>query len=315
MKASYIISYGESDVIRYGDLPDVVQGKSELLIEVKAVSLNPLDFKLKHGIIKLLTGSKFPKILGSDFAGIVKNSSPDIPGYKPGDRVYGAVQLLFGKGGALAELLSADPKRVSHIPENMSFEEAASLPVAALTALNGLRNCGVTNGKSVLINGATGGVGHFAVQIAKAKGAYVTATCSQSNAALAKKLGADETIGYTREDLAKTDKKFDAILDAYGKMDYKDVRRLLKRGGTYASTLFFPTSHFASLIVRLVYNKKLTSSNMRALPEDYNEIEKLFAEKKLKPVIENIYTLEKAADAFDLAEKGKPKGKIIIRIQ
>jgi NADPH:quinone reductase-like Zn-dependent oxidoreductase len=188
------------------------------------------------------------------------------------------------------------------------------LPIAALTALNGLRRCEVAKGTRVLINGGTGGVGHFAVQIAKAKGAVVTATCSEANAELARALGADETIRYNKEDLASTDKKYDAILDAYGHMDLNDVYRLLRRGGIYASTMINPLYRVTSFLIKLIYGKKLTSSNMRALPEDIVEIEKLFNEKKLHPVIENYFTLDKADEAFELAEKGKPRGKIIIRI-
>jgi NADPH:quinone reductase-like Zn-dependent oxidoreductase len=314
MKSSFIVSYGGSEVHRYGELPDPLPGKGDLLISIKAVSLNPVDYKIKHGVAKLLTGSKFPKILGSDFAGIVRYAGPDVKNFKTSDRVYGSSSVIFRKQGALAELLRVKPKYVRHIPEEMSPEEAASLPIAALTALNGLRKCEISHGKSILINGATGGVGHFAIQIAKAKGAIISATCSQKNADLAKVLGADETIGYKKEDLANIDKTFDAIFDAYGKMDFENVCRLLKRKGVYASTLFFPTSFFSSTLVKLVFNKKLTSSNMRSRPEDYKEIERLYSEKLLKPLIENIFTLENASDAFEFAEKGNPRGKIIIKL-
>ncbi len=190
----------------------------------------------------------------------------------------------------------------------MSFNEAASLPIAALTALNGLRKCGVKAGSHVLINGGTGGVGHFAVQIARARGAIVTATCSEGNRELASKLGADEVMGYSPEELAATDKKFDAVVDAYGKMELRHVCHLLKRGGTYASTLFIPPPYLSMILVRLVFGKKLKSANMRRHPEDWKELERLFAEGKLKPLIENVFPLEKAAEAFELAEKGKPAG-------
>jgi NADPH:quinone reductase-like Zn-dependent oxidoreductase len=314
MKAYYSTSYGGSEGSLFGDYPDPVAGINQLLIEVKAVSINPVDFKIKRGDLKLLTGSKFPRIFGSDFAGIVKNTGSKATKFKSGDRVYGVTSVIFKKPGALAQLLAVDQKSARLIPEEISFEEAASLPIAALTALNGLRRCGVKSGTDVLINGGTGGVGHFAIQIAKAKGAVVTATCSAGNEELAKKLGADATIGYRGEDLEKTEKKFDAILDAYGKMDLKDVCRLLKRKGTYASTMAGPSIFFTSFLVRLIYDKKLTSSNMRSRPDDKAEIEKLFREGKLKPVIENWFPLEKAADAFNLAEKGNPRGKIIVKV-
>jgi NADPH:quinone reductase-like Zn-dependent oxidoreductase len=314
MKAFYLTSYGGPERAVFGELADPVLESDKLLIQVKAVSINPVDFKIKRGDLKIILGSDFPKILGSDFAGVVKESGSWTKGFKPGDRVYGAVPLYLRKPGAMSELLFAEPKYARLIPAEISFEEAASLPVASLTALNGLRNCHINPGKHVLINGATGGVGHFAIQIAKAKGAVVTATCSALNAELAKKLGADEISGYSRDDLSKIPNKFDAIFDAYGKMEYKEVCRLLKRNGIYASTLFKPTSAFYSIFVRIVYGIKLTSANLRTKPEDYEEIEKLFLDKKLKPVIENIYSLEQAAQAFDLAEKGKPRGKIIINI-
>ena len=314
MKASFIVAYGGSDVIRYGDMPDPVIKKNELLIEIRAVSVNPVDYKLRSGIIKFITGFKFPKILGSDYAGIVKEIGPEVNGFKPGDRVYGSSSVIFGKPGKLAELVASDPLYVRSIPVSMTFEEAASLPVAALTALNGLRKGNISEGKSVLINGATGGVGHFAVQIARAKGAFITATCSPANADFAAQLGADEVIGYSRKDIASPGKKYDAIMDAYGKMKYDDICRLLKKRGVYTSTLFFPPSSFFAFFISILFNMRLTSANMRSLPEDYDELEKLFSEGKLKPHIDKTFSLDRTAEAFQYAEFGKPKGKVIITI-
>jgi NADPH:quinone reductase-like Zn-dependent oxidoreductase len=314
VKAFYLTSYGGPEASKFGVLPDTEAGTGQLLIQVKAVSINPVDNKIKHGDLKMIVGSKFPKIIGSDFAGIVKQTSQGADKFKPGDRVYGAISAFSGKPGSLSELISIDPKYVRPIPDGMSFEEAASLPIASLTALNGLKKCKVSSGTHLLINGATGGVGHFAIQIAKSKGAIVTASCSQTNAELAKKLGADKTIEYSKSDLLKTENKFDAILDAYGKMEYEVIRHLLKRNGIYATTLFFPKSFFSSIYIQIVFGKKLTSSNMRARPEDYDTIEKLFSQKKLIPLIENRFDLEKSEDAFEMAEKGKPRGKIIIKV-
>jgi NADPH:quinone reductase-like Zn-dependent oxidoreductase len=314
MKAYFSTAYGGPEVSSYGDFPDPEAGNNQILVEVKAVSINPVDYKVKRGVAKLMSGSKFPRIFGSDFAGVVKAVSDGVTRFSPGDRVYGATPVIWGKPGALAQLLAVDQKYARAIPGYISFEEAASLPIAALTALNGIRRCMVTEGKDVLINGGTGGVGHFAIQIARAKGAIVTATCRQGNAGLAKKLGADNTMGYSREEFAKTEKKFDAILDAYGKMDFEDVCRLLKRGGIYATTQIKPFLIFSSIFTQLMYGKKLTSSNMRSKPEDMDEMERLFFDKKLYPIIEHTFTLDQAGEAFELAENGKPRGKIIIRI-
>jgi NADPH:quinone reductase-like Zn-dependent oxidoreductase len=314
LKAFYKLSFKKSEASIYGDLPDPVADKNQMLIEVKAVSINPVDYKINNADTRFMPGAKLPKIVGSDFAGIVRKPAEDDSIFKAGDRVYGAVPIFFGKPGSLAELLVTESKNARHIPDGMSFQEAASLPVAALTALNGLRRCGITAGSNLLINGATGGVGHFAVQIAKAKGAVVTASCSGVNSELAMQLGADKVTGYRREDMANISDEYDAILDAWGKMKFKDIFRLLKKGGTYASPLFLLAPAFLTNIVWLFSRKKITSSNMRKRAEDYEEIEKLFGEKKLKPFIENTFTLEKASEAFEFAEKGRPRGKVILTL-
>ncbi|MCF8346603.1 MAG: NAD(P)-dependent alcohol dehydrogenase [Bacteroidales bacterium] len=314
MKASFLTSYGQPGSLQSGEMPEPVLQKNNILVQVKAVSVNPVDWKTRQGVLKLIQGSKFPRIIGSDFAGIVKETPPGVDQFKVGDRVYGAIPAFSGKPGALAEVASVQPKNVRAMPEWLSFEEAASLPIAALTATNGLRRCGVKKGTELLVNGATGGVGHFAVQAAKAKGAHVTATCSAGNTDLAKELGADEVYGYSGENTIPTGTQFDAILDAWGMMKNKEIHNLLKPEGTYASPLYMPWTVSRALWVRIRYGRKMTSSNMRKRPEDYDELEALMEHQQLKPVIENVFPLEKAAEAFDKAEFGKPRGKIIILV-
>lgn len=314
MNASYLVSYGQPESLQYGEMPRPAIQKNSLLVQVKAVSVNPVDWKIRQGVLKLIQGSKFPRIIGSDFAGIVKEVAPGIGDFKAGDRVYGAISAFSGKPGALAEIANIHQKDVRVMPEWLSFEEATSLPIAALTALNGLRRCGVQEGTKILVNGATGGVGHFGVQAAKAKGAHVTATCSEENFELARELGADEVFGYSGDNTISEGTQFDAILDAWGMMANKDIHRLLKPDGIYASPLFMPWTIFRALWVRIRYGRKMTSSNMRKRPRDYDELEALIEQKKLKPVIEDEFPLEKASEAFDKAEFGKPRGKVIIRI-
>lgn len=314
MKAYYKLSFKKSETGIYGDLPDPVADKNQMLIEVKAVSINPVDYKLFNANTGFLPGARLPKIVGSDFAGIVRKPADGESRFKAGDRVYGAVPIFLGKPGSLAELLVTESKNTRHIPEGISFQEAASFPVAALTALNGLRRCGVTARSKLLINGATGGVGHFALQIARAKGAVITASCSSGNSEMAMQLGADKTIGYRKEDFANLSDEFEAILDAWGQMKFKDIFRLLKKDGTYASPLILLAPAFLTNVVWLFSRKKITSMNMRKREEDYEEIERLFFEKQLKPVIENVFTLEQASEAFEFAEKGRPRGKVIINI-
>lgn len=314
MKAYYSKAYGDSEASAYGELPDPVAGPGQILAEVKAVSINPVDWKIRQGDARFITGFRFPRIFGADFAGIVRDTGEGVSAFKPGDRVYGSKSAVFNRQGALAELRAVDEANVRLIPEGMSFNEAASLPVAALTALNGLRKCGVGKGTKVLVNGGTGGVGHFAIQIARAYGATVVATCSRSNTDLALSLGADETIDHNTGELFSSGRKFDAIFDAHGHMNPWQVHRLLIPNGSYASTLFIPPPYLAIAAVRILHGKKLMSANMRAHDEDWVELERLCAEGSLSPVIENVFPLEQASDAFDLARKGGFRGKIIVTV-
>jgi NADPH:quinone reductase-like Zn-dependent oxidoreductase len=314
VKAAYLVSYGQPGSLQYGEMPEPVIKDNNILVGVKAVSVNPVDWKIRQGILKLIQGSKFPRIIGSDFAGTVVKVGPEITSFKTGDRVYGAIPAFSGKPGALAEIAEVSPKSIRVMPEWLSFEEAASLPIAALTALNGLRRCRVKEGTRLLVNGATGGVGHFGVQAAKAKGAHVTATCSAPNTELARELGADEVFGYEGDNTIRPGVQFDAILDAWGMMMDREIHRLLKPGGIYASPLFMPWTLFRASWVRIRFGMKITSSNMRSRPQDYDELESLLQQKKLKPFIESKYTLEMSSEAFDKAEFGKPRGKVIITV-
>lgn len=314
MKASYLVSYGKAESLKYGEMPEPILKKNSVLVQVKAVSVNPVDWKTRKGDLKLLLGSKFPMIIGSDFSGIVKEVAPGLDSFKTGDRVYGAIPAFSKTAGSLAEIALVHKKDLRIMPGWLTFEEAASLPVAALTATNGLRRCSVQEGSKVLVNGATGGVGHFGVQAAKALGAHVTATSSDNNIELARNLGADEVYNYSDENTLGPGVEFDAILDAWGMMDRKIIRRLLRPGGIYASPLLIPWTIIQATWARTRYGRKITSANMRKRPEDFDELESMMEQNKLKPFIESIYDLEKSSEAFDKAQFGKPRGKVIVKV-
>lgn len=314
MKAAYLVSYGKPDSLRVGEMPEPDLQKDHVLVRVKAVSVNPVDWKTRKGMLKILIGSKFPMIIGADYSGVIEKVGPGVESFKSGDRVYGVIPAFSKDQGALAEIASVHQKHLRRMPDWLSFDVAASLPIAALTATNGLRRCGVSAGTKLLINGATGGVGHFAVQAAKAKGVHVTATCSESNSELAKELGADDVYDYSGENALPLKMQFDAILDAYGKMDRKQIPQLLKPGGTYASPLLIPWTKIQAMLARIRYGRKFTSDNLRNRPEDFDELEDMIQKKQLKPIIESMFPLEKASEAFDKAEFGKPRGKVIIHV-
>jgi NADPH:quinone reductase-like Zn-dependent oxidoreductase len=314
MKAVFYNSYGGPELLQVGSLPEPVPGPDQLLIQVKSVSINPVDNKILKGNLKILTGSKFPQIPCSDFAGIVKETGSNIKDFTACDKVYGFVPTILKKPGSLAEFVLAIPSQVRKLPEGMAFEEAATLPVASLTALNCLRKGGNLQGKSVLVNGATGGVGHFAVQIAHTAGAKVTAICSTPNIELARKFGADQVIDYTKTDLSVWKTQYDVIVDAFGHMKQADARRMLTKSGIYTSTMFGPAAPFITLYNRLIHGKVLTSGNMRAETEDFEKIEALFKQGKLNPYVEKTFQIDQAQEAFRFFEKGKHRGKIVIRI-
>jgi len=169
VKAFLAHSYGGPEVMHIGDVADPVAGRGEVLVAVRASSVNPVDWKVRDGAVRIMTGRRFPKVYGCDLAGVVHAVGHGVTAFSVGDAVYGFTPIMFGKPGAHAEQVAVAAKRLRRLPVGLAFEHAASLPVAALTALNGLRQCGDLTGRTVLLNGATGGVGHFALQIAKAR--------------------------------------------------------------------------------------------------------------------------------------------------
>ncbi|MEN8155299.1 MAG: NAD(P)-dependent alcohol dehydrogenase, partial [Acidobacteriota bacterium] len=236
MKAVAYNKYGAPDVLEITEKNKPELPADKILVKVKASSVNPVDYKIRRGDMKALTGKIFPKLAGSDFAGVVEDKGSAVEDFRKGDKVYGFMNPM--KGGAYAEFIIVDPEKTALMPDNLSFEEAASMPVAALTALQALSYLGnVKEGTSVLINGATGGVGSFAVQIAKALGAEVTGLCSGKNMEFCKKLGADNVFDYSKDGLAGSGKKFDVFFDAAAKTNFSKSKMYLKKRGIYITTI------------------------------------------------------------------------------
>lgn len=314
MKAFYCQSYGGAEVMRLGELPAPTAGRGQVLVRVQAASLNPLDWKIRNGDFRWLTGRGFPKVLGADVAGVVEALGPGAEGLVPGQRVYGVVPIFLGRPGAHAELVALAAQRLRPVPDAWSSEQAAALPVAALTALHGLRRCGPLKDRAVLINGATGGVGHLAVQLAKARGARVTGVCSAANAERARALGCEQVLDYRARALAKLGRAFDVIFDAYGLLGFSRAVPALTAGGRYATTLPTPGVMLHAMWRRVRGGRQIVGANMRARREDYDELEQLVASGALRPIVEQVYPLAEASQAFALAERGGAVGKIVLRI-
>jgi len=312
MKAVSIEKYGGAEVLQYKEHPVPEIKEDEILISVKNSSINPVDWKIRKGMLKFLPGQKLPKILGGDIAGIVYIVGENISEFKIGDEVYGLISA--SSGGAYAEYAIAKLHQISYKPRSISFEEAGSIPLAALTAYQGLNRDGnIKKGDQVIINGCSGGVGHFAIQIAKAMGAEVTGVCSTKNIELSKILGADIVIDYTKNDIFNTDIKYDIFYDTVANQSFKRVKKYLKKGGRYITTL--PSlGVILNPVTGIMSTKSAKMSNVRPTSEDIRFLSELIKSNKLRVHIDRTYQLNDIQDAHRYSETGRVVGKLALSI-
>lgn len=323
MKAIVSTKYGQPDVMEFKEIEKPAPKDNEVLVKVHASSVNAADWHMLTADIFLirLMGMGFfkPKytILGADIAGRVESVGQNVRQFKPGDEVYGDL-ANFGWGG-LAEYVSVPEGALDIKPTNLSFDEAAAIPLAAITALQGLRDIGkIQADQKVLISGASGGVGTFAVQIAKSFGAEVTAVCSSRNMEMASSIGADWVIDYTKEDFTRNGKKYDIIIAANGYHPILDYKRALSPTGIYVMTGGAGAQMFQAMAFGPLLSKKdgrqMRSLSMKAKQKDLVYIKELVEAGKVSPVIERRYSLSEAPDAFRYFGKGHARGKVVITV-
>ena len=315
MRAIIRDSYGPPNVLRLQEVEKPIPKDDEILLKVHSASVNRADSHGLRGtpfIARIILGGLIKpkvKILGYDFSGQVESVGSNITKFQPGDEVFGTNKV----GGGFAEYLSVVDDLILTKPHNVSFEEAASVPGAGVTALQCLQKYGgVQSGQNVLINGASGGVGTNAVQIAKALGATVTGVCSTSNLEMVRSIGADDVIDYTKDDFTQTEQRYDLIVDAVAKSSFSECKSVLKSDGSYITTAFSPGLAIKAKMVR--GEKKMIP--MLASPEkdDLIFLKELLETGKLKPVIDRHYSLEHVPDAIRYLEEGHVKGKLIIKV-
>lgn len=313
MKAVFYNKYGSPDVLEIGELEKPKITEYEILVQAHASSVNPVDWKIRMGGLKILTGNKFPKGLGGDVAGKIVEIGEKVTGFKVGDEVYG--KLSEFKSNTYAEYVAAKPEDLAQKPENLNFNEAATVPLAALTAYQALVNRGeLTKDSKVLINGCSGGVGHFALQIAKALSAEVTGVCSTKNIALAKELGADFVIDYTKENVTANKEKYDIFFDAVANQSYGKIKLILNKNGRYVSTL--PSvGVILKSITGIFSSKKARMINVKSNPQDLQQLTKWIEKGKVKPIIDKIYPLEDIREAHRHSETGRVVGKLALSIK
>jgi NADPH:quinone reductase-like Zn-dependent oxidoreductase len=313
MKAFIYEKYGSPETLRMAEVDKPAPDADEVLVRVLAISVNPADWHSMRGkplFSRATLGWPRPKhrILGVDIAGQVEAVGSGVTRFKPGDEVY--ANLLHHGYGGFAEYVSAPADVVSLKPANLSFEEAAAVPMAAVTALQGLRHHGeIQLGQKVLINGASGGIGTFAVQIAKSSGAEVTGVTSTRNIDLVRSLGADHVVDYTTTDVARSGRRYDLILDTVGNLAVPDLRRALARGGKAAAVGF--TSVPKLIGVSLRGGKDIAMVTARVATQDLKFLSELIEAGKVRPTIDRRYPFAEIPTAIAYLEQGHARGKVV----
>ena len=340
MKAIIYCDYGSPDVLQYEEIEKPAAGDNEVLIKVRAASVNPLDCGSLKGvpyIFRIMFGLSKPTVTrpgrpGVDVAGQVEAVGRSVTQFKPGDKVFGAcisdpqasgAKVWVHRQGAFAEYVCAPESILVTKPDNLTFEQAASVPVAAFTALQGLRDKGqIQPGQTVLINGAAGGVGTFAVQIAKSFGAEVTGVCSTRNVDMVRSIGADQVIDYTREDFTKSGQRYDLILDNVGNHSLLECRRALNPKGKYIM-VGGPAGRWIDPLPRaldaFVLSRFVTQDMGMFLAElnkkDLTILRDLMQAGKVTPVIDRRYRLSEVPAAIRYLEEGHARGKVVIALE
>ncbi len=323
MKAISYDRYGSPDVLKCEETAEPVPADDEVLIKIRAAAVNPYDWHFMRGkpyAVRIAAGGlRRPKDrrLGADVAGEIEAVGRNITRFKPGDRVFGSCK------GAFAEYACTSESKVVMKPDNVTFEQAASVPIAAFTALQGLRDKGqIQPGQKVLINGAAGGVGTFAVQIAKSFGAEVTGVCSTRNVEMVRSIGADQVVDYTQEDFTKSARRYDVILDCVGNHSFSECRRVLNpkgvyvgAGGTSDNWMVGPlTRAIKALVLSWFVSQRQVMVLAKPSKEDLTIMHDLMEAGKVTPVIDRRYSLREVPEAIRYLEQGHARGKVVITL-
>ena len=325
MRAIVARGHGGPKVLRTEQVERPEARGKKVLIEVRAAGVNPVDWRIRRGELRPLSFLLPHRVPGRDVAGVVVELGDEVRGFEVGGRVF--VMLDGASGGGYAEYAVAGEGAVAPMPENLSFEEAAGVPLAALTAVQAIRDAlrevtrnaphacdtGQHERRKVLLNGASGGVGTFAVQFAKISGAEVTAVCGAESAALARELGADHVVDYKEEDFARHQERYDVIFDVVGNRSFGACKRALRPAGVYVTTE--PGArNFLSQVATIPAHKKARVVLVKPSGEDLSLLKQLFEAGRLRVVLDSVYPLEEAAGAHAHGETGHTRGKIVLRV-
>ncbi len=312
MRAMFYRRPGPPEVLEYGDLPEPAISDRQILVAVRAAGVNPVDWKMRRMRLRL-PWQRWPMIPGSDLAGEVARVGRAVTRFRPGDAVYAMLSPF--SGGACAEYAAVPDGRAARKPDRLTFVEAAAVPLAGLAALQSLRDLGrIRSGQRVLINGASGGVGSFAVQIAKVYGAHVTAVAGRTSADFVKSLGADHVIDYQTEDFTKSDARYDLIFDAVAGRSFRACRPVLAPTGVYVTTLPSAGTIVQMILGTIVGGRRARLLNVRSRGADLDVLTGWIEAGTVRPRIERVYPLAKTAEAHAHSETGHVRGKLVISV-
>ncbi len=313
MKAIHYKQYGDLSQLEEVEIDRPESTASQILVKVETSAINPIDWKLLSGSFRAIMPVKFPAIPGFDLAGEVIAVGAAITQFKIGDRIYACQDIK--QFGTAAEYTVVEEYLADLIPEGLSAGEAAGIPLAGLTALQGLRNCaGLNAGERVLIVGGSGGVGHYAVQIAKAMDTNVTAVCSTGNVEMVRDLGADTVIDYNKQTDFATDLKYDVVLDCVVKSPYKAFAAVMQADAVYVPALPSISFIIKSYLMPLYTKRRVKPVMLKTNGKDLNFLSNLVREGKLRTIIDSSYSLNEYREAFERNQTGRTRGKIIINI-
>jgi NADPH:quinone reductase-like Zn-dependent oxidoreductase len=321
MRAIVYRSYGSPDVLQCENVEKPAPGDEEVLVRIRAASVNPMDYHLMGGLYlaRLARGIRKPKpsYPGVDLAGEVEAIGRSVTRFQPGDAVFGVGRRAF------AEYVCTSQNRLARKPANITFEQAAAIPVAGVTALQGLRDKGrIQPGQNVLINGAAGGVGTFAAQIAKSFGAEVTGVCSTARVDLVRSIGADHVIDYNRDDVTSGARRYDLILDCVGNRPLSAWRRVMTTKGTFVAVGARPGGHWLGplpYLLKLLVSARFASQKVvffiaQVTGDDLTVLKELIEANKVTPVVDRSYPLSEIVDAVRHLKQGHPRGKVVVTV-
>ena len=311
MKAAQIKEYGDASVIHLNEIEAPIAGEGQVLVEVHASSINPFDTIVREGYVKDMMPLTLPATLGGDIAGTVTQIGEGVTGLAIGDKVYGQANAVAGNTGAFAEYASTSAGQIAKSPTNLSFTEAASLPLVGVSALQALNDhIKLTSDHKILIVGGAGGIGSIAIQIAKHIGAYVATTATGEGLETVKQLGADEVIDYQTQHVTELLKEFDAIYNTAGGESFDSTLKILRRGGVAVTMAAQPNEELATELGVTVIAQMTNVTS-----EKLSELTKLVENNVVKPLADTVFPLEQITEAFTAKESGNVIGKVVIAIR